>query len=160
MPTMRESNELARLRAMALLRKASISSSPIVNRPDGDIDNLPELSQRVRHLLNILEKQRPPTNMIFFVMYDIESNKVRQAVAKYLLSKGCSRVQKSIFLADLPGDACRSISQDLAQVQAMYDNKDSILIVPLSMDYINSMKIIGQNINLDLILKNKTTLFF
>lgn len=153
-------NETARLKAMALLRKAAISNSPAINRSDGDKDDLPELSERVRHLLDILEKQRPPTNMIFFVMYDIESDKVRRAVAKYLLAKGCSRVQKSIFLADLPGATCRSISQDLAEVQALYDNKDSILIVPLSMDYINSMKIIGQNINLDLILKNKTTLFF
>lgn len=148
------------LKALALLRGASVSGSPAINRFDGYRDDMPELSERLQRMLNILEKERPATNMIFFVMYDIESNKVRQAVAKYLLAKGCSRVQKSIFLADLPADIYRSISQDLAEIQAMYENNDSILIVPLSTDYINSMKIIGQNINLDLILKNKTTLFF
>ena len=157
---MKESSKFPYLKALALLRGASVSGSPAINRFDGYRDDMPELSERLRRMLNILDKERPATNMIFFVMYDIESNKVRQAVAKYLLAKGCSRVQKSIFLADLPGDIYRSISQDLAEVQAMYENNDSILIVPLSTDYINSMKIIGQNINLDLILKNKTTLFF
>ena len=147
-------------KVMALLRGASVSGSPVINRSEGYQDDLPELSERLNNLLGIVNKQRPATNMIFFVMYDIESNKVRQAVAKYLLGKGCSRVQKSIFLADLPGETYRSISEDLAKIQAMYDNNDSILIVPLSTDYINSMKIIGQNVNLDLILKNKTTLFF
>ena len=131
-----------------------------LNRSGGYRDDLPELSERVRYLFDIVDKQRPATDMIFFVMYDIESNKVRRAVAKYLLDKGCTRVQKSIFLADLPPGVCHAVAEDLTEIQAMYDNKDSILIVPLSMDYISSMKVIGRNIHVDLILKNKTTVFF
>ena len=157
---MRRSSKPDRQKLMALLRGASVSDSPAINRSGGYRDDLPELSERVRYLFDIVNKQRPATDMIFFVMYDIESNKVRRAVAKYLLGKGCTRVQKSIFLASLPGSTCRAMAKDLAEIQAMYDNKDSILIVPLSTDYISSMKIIGRNINVDLILKDKTTVFF
>lgn len=98
--------------------------------------------------------------MIFFVMYDIESNKVRRHVVKYLERQGCSRVQKSIFLADLPTSAFEQIKNDLAEVQACYDNQDSILVVPITTDYLKAMKVIGQEINIDVITKSKNTLFF
>ena len=52
------------------------------------------------------------------------------------------------------------IKDDLKEVQACYDNKDSILLVPLSTEQIQAMKIIGQNIDVDLIMGNKNTLFF
>ena len=42
----------------------------------------------------------------------------------------------------------------------MHDNEDSILIVPLSEDYARSMRIIGQQVDLDLIMHAKNTLFF
>ena len=98
--------------------------------------------------------------MLFFVMYDIESNKVRYNVVKYLERKGCTRIQKSIFLADAPADIYDSIRTDLAEVQALYDNHDSIIVCPISPDLLRSMRIIGQNIDIDLIMKNKNTLFF
>ena len=70
------------------------------------------------------------------------------------------RTEKSIFLADLPSDTYERIKQDLTEVQAVYDNEDSILVVPVSTDLLKSMKIIGQNINVDVITHNKNTLFF
>ena len=98
--------------------------------------------------------------MLFFVMYDIESNKVRNLVAKYLIRMGCTRIQKSIFLADLEPESVSKIKSDLADVQSAYENNDSILIVPVSTDELRAMKIIGQNIDMDLIVRNKNTLFF
>lgn len=128
---------------------------------DGDIDELPSLEERIRLILDLVNrKERDSSNMIFFVMYDIASNKVRRAVVKYLERSGCHRVQRSIFLADTKPEMCQQIQRDLAEVQAMYDNKDSIFIVPLSIDYIRSMKVIGENIDFDLILKTRSTLFF
>ena len=128
---------------------------------DGDIDELPSLEERIRLILDLVNrKERNSSNMIVFVMYDIASNKVRRAVVKYLERSGCHRVQRSIFLADTKPEMCQQIQQDLAEVQAMYDNKDSIFIVPLSIDYIRSMKVIGENIDFDLILKTRSTLFF
>lgn len=93
-------------------------------------------------------------------MYDIESNKVRPLVAKYLLRMGCTRVQNSIFLGDLPPDKVSKIRSDLAEVQESYENQDSILVVPISTDNLQAMKIIGKNINIDIITNNRSTLFF
>ena len=69
-------------------------------------------------------------------------------------------MQKSIFLADLPISDYQEIRDDLTEVQAAYDNNDSILVVPISTDYLKSMKIIGQSIAIDVIMHNKNTLFF
>jgi len=98
--------------------------------------------------------------MLFFVMYDIESNKVRYNVVKYLERMGCYRIQKSIFLANLSIEKYESIKSDLVEVQSLYENHDSIIVCPVSSDLLRSMKIIGQSINLDVITQSKTTLFF
>lgn len=98
--------------------------------------------------------------MLFFVMYDIESNKVRYNVVKYLERMGCHRIQKSIFLADLSREKYDAIREDLAEVQALYDNHDSIIVCPVSSELLNSMKIIGKSINVDVITHTKNTLFF
>lgn len=126
-----------------------------------DSNTLPTLEERLRKLLGIVnDNKRPSNHMLFFVMYDIESNKVRRQIVKYLQSKGCTRVQKSIFLADLPTADFEQIKSDLAEVQACYDNEDSILVVPISTDYLKAMKVIGQQINVDIITHAKNTIFF
>lgn len=140
---------------------AGISGSAVPNRIGNDLDNLSSLEERVSKVLGIVNRSnRSATSMLFFVMYDIESNKVRNQVVKYLQRKGCVRVQKSIFLADLEIAEYNNIRNDLAEVQAAYENKDSILVVPISSDYLRSMKIIGQKIELDVIMHSKNTLFF
>ncbi len=161
MPRKRPSPRDLLMRSM-LRHKAAIAGHRMMNiERKSDINELPTLEERLRLILDLVnKKERRSTNMIFFVMYDIESNKVRRNVSKYLLRQGCHRVQRSIFLADVTPEKCRAIQRDLAAVQAMYDNKDSIFIVPLSIDYIKSMKVIGENVDFDLILKTKTTMFF
>ena len=98
--------------------------------------------------------------MLFFVMYDIESNNVRYNIAKYLIRKGCTRIQRSIFLADLSSSVYQEIRQDLTEIQSLYDNHDSIIVCPISTDQLRSMKVIGQNIDIDLITHNRNTMFF
>lgn len=140
---------------------AGISESLAPNRTSNEIDDIIDLEDRVKNILGLVNRdKRPATNMLFFVMYDIESNKVRAQIAKYLIRKGCTRIQRSIFLADLASSEYNTIRQDLAAVQAAYDNKDSILIVPISTDYLQAMKVIGQKIELDIIMHSKNTLFF
>ncbi len=147
---------------MRLIKKSGLTDSPAVGHITGeDIDNLPSIEERVKSILGLINNvKRKPTNVLFFVMYDIASNKVRRLVVKYLIRKGCTRVQKSIFLADLDSAQYEEIKNDLAEVQAAYDNNDSILIVPLSTDYLKAMKVIGQSINVDIITHSKSTLFF
>lgn len=72
----------------------------------------------------------------------------------------CFRIQKSIFLADTPAETMDKIRSDLKEVQECYDNDDSILVVPISTDYLQAMKIIGKTIDVDIIMQTKNTLFF
>lgn len=150
---------------MRRLKGGGVEASKHLRGDDGQSvswrDSMEDLDARIDRLLGIIKrKDRKATNMIFFVMYDIESDKVRTQIAKYLQREGCSRIQNSIFLADLPHERMDKIRTDLAEVQACYDNHDSILVVPISTDYLQAMKIIGKDINVDLILKNRNTLFF
>lgn len=146
---------------MQKLIHAGISASAAPNRLGNDMDDLPALEERISKALGIINRpDRPATNMLFFVMYDIGSNKVRNLVAKYLLRKGCTRIQRSIFLGDLSPTDYETIRNDLTEVQSAYENQDSILIVPISTDYLRSMRIIGQKIELDVILHDRNTLFF
>lgn len=149
------------LLALKKLQHSGISDSPPPNRTVSVMDDIPSLETRVYNLLGLVNDiKRKASNMLFFVMYDIESNKVRRYVVKYLERMGCTRVQKSIFLADLDAAKYQEIKSDLAEVQAAYDNEDSILVVPLSTEYLKAMKIIGKNINIDIITHSKNTLFF
>jgi len=126
--------------------------------PDDPID---DISLRVRKILNIAEKtEKKPTDMTYLVMYDIENNKIRTHIAKYLKKQGCVRIQKSIFMGDTDRKIYHSICQTLKEVQEIYDNHDSILLVPISTDEIKAMKIIGKQINIEIIANNPNTLFF
>ncbi len=153
--------QLTFVEKMQKLAHAGIEKVAEPNRPATRWEELSSLEDRLERVLGIINQvNRPASNMLFFVMYDIESNKVRSQVVKYLQRKGCVRVQRSIFLADLAISEYDSIRKDLAAVQAAYDNNDSILIVPISSDYLRAMKIIGQKIEVDVIMHNKNTLFF
>ena len=98
--------------------------------------------------------------MLFFVMYDIESNKVRRTVATYLEKKGCQRIQKSVYLANLDSSVYEQIRSDLTEVQGMYENNDSIIFCQASVDELKSMDVIGHNLDLDLVLTGRNTMFF
>ncbi len=142
------------------LLEAGIGGSPKVVVKDSS-DLLSPLENRIKNLLGLTEsRKKRQDRMLFFVMYDIESNKVRRLVCKYLIREGCSRVQKSIFLADLPIDIYNKIKTDLAEIQTLYDNEDSIIVLPVSTDYLRMMKVIGKNVDIDVITHTKNTLFF
>ena len=145
---MRKKREpISPLEALRKLAQAGVQDSPRPTRHiDQDLDELPSLESRISCLLGIAnETSRPTTNMIFFTMYDIESNKVRRLIAKYLISKGCTRIQDSIFLAE---------------VQSLYDNHDSIIVCPISTDQLHAMHVIGEQVDVDIITNKRNTLFY
>lgn len=149
------------LQKMNKLKRAGISSNHPISTSINDPSPITDISERVRQIIGLINTpNKNRYSMTFFVMYDIENNKVRYQIAKYLERKSCIRVQRSIFLADLSSDVYNEIKADLAEVQSLYDNHDSILIVPISSDYLQAMKIIGQSIDVDIITKTKNTLFF
>lgn len=145
---------------MKKLIASGINDSPKIVVKD-DSEALTPLDERVQDILGLSDNARKRKDrMLFFVMYDIESDKVRRLVVKYLIREGCTRIQKSIFLADRPVATYNKIKSDLAEVQAVYDNEDSIIVLPVTTDYLRMMKVIGKNIDVDIITHNKNTLFF
>ncbi len=161
MGSKKKKDALTYLQKLRKLKTSGLEHSPVINREANDLDALPTLEERVRTILGIIKKREIIANdMLFFVMYDIESNKVRYNIVKYLERQGCFRIQKSIFLANLSMEKYEDIKHDLAEVQDLYENHDSIIVCPVSSDYLSSMKVIGQSINLDLITRSKNTLFF
>ena len=141
------------------VHQSGIGDKAII-KADGLLE-LNSLEERIQKIFNIIDrKDKTATNMLFFVMYDIESNKVRNQVVKYLIKKGCYRIQKSIFLASTDLSTLNKIKEDLVEIQSYYENLDSILIVPISTDYLQAMKVIGKSIDVDVITKTKNVLFF
>lgn len=157
----KKKKEVGFVETMRKLYRSGLEGSPPPNSLINSHEYLPTLQERVDKILGIINStDRSASNMIFFIMYDIENDKVRRYVSKYLLKMGCTRVQRSIFLADLPSDRYTTIRNDLTEVQAAYENLDSILIVPISTDLLTSMRVIGQTIDIELITNKKNTLFF
>ena len=145
---------------MKKLIASGINDSPKIVVKD-DSEALTPLEERVQDILGLSDNARKRKDrMLFFVMYDIQSDKVRRLVVIYLIREGCTRIQKSIFLADRPVATYNKIKSDLAEVQAVYDNEDSIIVLPVTTDYLRMMKVIGKNIDVDIITHNKNTLFF
>ncbi len=143
------------------IKQAGLSHLRPPDLQDPDIRELGSLDERINRIFELYEKvQKAPGKMIYFIMYDIENNKVRNHIAKYLKKKGCVRVQKSIFLASTERTRFDEIHRTIREVQEVYDNFDSIFLVPVSVDEIRAMKIIGQSINYELVIGNKNTLIF
>lgn len=148
------------LKALAKLKHAHIDQSVVPNRDQVKLDGLQTIDERINSIFKIVKSSNNASNMLCFVMYDIASNKVRYQVVKYLEKMGCSRVQKSIFLGNITRENYEKIRKDLAEVQAAYDNEDSIFITPISVDLLSSMSIIGKQVDIDIITQSKNTLFF
>ncbi|MCO5236644.1 MAG: CRISPR-associated endonuclease Cas2 [Chitinophagaceae bacterium] len=121
---------------------------------------LKPLSDRISLILRIIQN-RPikATAMNYLILYDIEKDKVRNLIAKYLISKGCIRIQKSVFLAHTENKMFDEIRQTLAEINEIYHNHDSIILVPLNVSDARSMKLIGQNVNINQIIDPPGTVF-
>lgn len=127
-----------------------------------DCEEAPPLPAGVQKLIDLLsiKNHKAPEEMYCFIMYDIEDNKVRRLVAKYLEKKGCLRVQKSIFFAKLHRNNYREITQTLREIQDAYLNNDSILALPVGEDMLNSLLVIGKELTYEFSQGTKNTLFF
>lgn len=100
-----------------------------------------------------------PEEMYCLICYDIEHNKIRRLVARLLERQGCIRVQKSVFFARLHRRRYHELTDLLRQIQELYDNTDSILLLPVGEDMLNSLQCIGQSFDLEQLTAPKNTLF-
>jgi CRISPR-associated protein Cas2 len=111
---------------------------------------------------NVFDQYPPKAkkDMICFIMYDISDNRIRKKISDYLEEKGCVRVQKSIFLAQIERTAFQTLQEGLAAIAAAYENDDSIFFIPVPEDSLHKMRIIGKEIDFAFSLGREHTLFF
>ena len=140
-------------------RLKRIKEAGIRPKPKNEDVPLAPLKDRVQTIFNFSEQKTKSTQMIFLIMYDIENDKVRTEIAKYLIRKGCTRIQKSVYMANLDKKIYNEIHQTLKEVQESYENNDSIIMIPVSSDLVRAMKIIGKNIDIDMITGNTNVIF-
>lgn len=143
---------------IAKIRQAGLN--PEALPPKEETDPLLPLPERIQRMLGILQSAPvKSTTMNYFVLYDIQNNKVRKLIAKYLLQKGGIRVQKSVFLLHTDNRMFDEIRQTLAEINEVYENIDSIILIPLNISDARSMKLIGKNVNIDQIIDPPNTVF-
>ena len=158
---MAKRRELSFYERILKIRQAGLSDDSNLSFVPEDYELLP-LVERLPLVDAILKKAvvKKINTMYSFIMYDIENDKIRTHIAKYLIKKGCVRVQKSVYLSELKRKNFDEIYRTLQEINAMYDNYDSIFFIPIGEDVINTMKIVGKNVDFELIVKPGNTLFF
>lgn len=124
-------------------------------RDSARFDDIEDLDKRVAaielHLNQYIHKSNVDT-MLFFVMYDIEDHKVRLHVAKYLKKQGCTRMQKSVFIGNAPMKVYREIADTLREVNALYTNGDSIMVLPVTKESMVQVNIIGKDLDYKMVV--------
>lgn len=147
------------------LRRAGFSVAEINQETCDSTENdedilLVPLPERIKKIIGIIQdKPIKSTTMNYLILYDISNNKVRTLVAKYLESKGCIRIQKSVFLSHSNHKKFDEIRETLVDINDAYENEDSIILIPINVSDARSMKLIGQNVNIDQIIDPPNTIF-
>ena len=134
-------------------------------RPDPRIGNFlagMDRDDRLQKLIEILNKTKEmkPGNVLTFIMYDIENNRIRRYISKFLEKQGYVRVQKSVFFGNVPRTLHIQVYSILKDVSEKYENGDSLMFLPISLDMFNSLKVVGKNLDYELAIQEQTTLFF
>lgn len=151
---------------LLMLKEAGLTVDKTVNSNESITNNesdtfIDSLSDRIQKVLNIIQsKPLKSVDMLALIMYDIENNKVRTLLAKYLIENGCVRIQKSVYLLRSSRKLFQEIEQTIKEIQELYENEDSILLVPIPINTPESMKIIGKDIQIDTLVNKPNTLFF
>jgi len=127
-----------------------------------DADQVEPLPARIGRILDFLRRPRPKNadTMYYFILYDITDDRIRNYIAKYLLERGCIRIQKSVYMAHLQKSAYIDMHETLREVNDLYDNEDSIIFIPLDEFHVEMMKMVGKNVDVSMVVDPPNTLFF
>ena len=96
--------------------------------------------------------------LLVWVIYDISSNKRRNAVIKACKNYGLYRVQKSVFLGTLNRNEIDSIALECKD--AIDIDVDSVYVFPLCEDDFKKVKLIGQAFDKELVNDDIISKFF
>lgn len=96
--------------------------------------------------------------MLTWVVYDIQSTKIRNSIIKKCKNIGLYRVQKSIFLGKLNKNEIKELK---LFIENMVDKQnDSVYIFPIRRDDYQTMGIIGKGFDKELISDEIISKFF
>ncbi|UAM97252.1 CRISPR-associated endonuclease Cas2 [Polaribacter litorisediminis] len=124
------------------------------------VDGLEAINVRISKIMELISKNKKNLNSVYiYIIYDISDSKIRTYVSTYLERNGLVRVQLSVFFGNIKRELYQKIQQTLKEINDMYTNKDSIFIIPIGEDILNKTTIIGENIDFDIIVHHKATLF-
>lgn len=97
--------------------------------------------------------------LIYIIAYDIEKDKIRNYLSKYLLRNGAIRIQKSLFLAKWKKSIYKNVKQDFLTLNDLYKSNDTIILMPLATDMFQNFFCIGKNLQLEAVAENIHTFF-
>lgn len=85
--------------------------------------------------------------MHYVICYDLEDDRLRGKTAKALQRHGCTRVQRSVFVA--PNMDKKELARLLADLQRLLAGRhapgDSLLVLPLRDEHVAEIRAIGEN---------------
>jgi CRISPR-associated protein Cas2 len=87
--------------------------------------------------------------VLTWVVYDISKNRTRTKIAKRCLDFGLYRVQKSVFLGDVPPNRVEEIllfSRELLDLET-----DAVYVFPMCRDDFDKVRIVGQEFDRKLV---------
>lgn len=79
--------------------------------------------------------------MLFWFIYDISDNKPRRLISEKAIELGLIRVQKSVFVGNIPKSAIDELS--LYSRQQMNSKVDSVYILPMCQDDFKKVSLMG-----------------
>lgn len=158
-PPIKEFNLIEKVKR---LRDAGFSEN--IDNIGSKMEDVTELMQplpeRIKLILRIINQEPiKAVNMNYLILYDIEKNKIRSLVSKYLIHKGCVRIQKSVFLMHSNHKKFDEIKETLVEINDIYENNDSIILIPINVSDARSMKLIGKNVDINQIVNQPNTVF-
>lgn len=80
--------------------------------------------------------------MLTWVVYDIAKDRTRTRIARRCLDFGLYRVQKSVYLGDLPPNRVEEIL--LASRELLDPDTDSVYVFPMCRADFDQVRIVGQ----------------
>lgn len=124
-------------------------------------ENIP-LPERVNFLIELLAQplNAMQAESIYMLMYDIENNSVRRLVAKYLERLGFIRIQKSVYFARLSEVSRRNVVETLREINEVYENNDSIVLLPLTAEQLKNGHLLGKELHINMLIHKPRVVFF
>lgn len=100
-----------------------------------------------------------PKAMNCFIFYDIENNKLRVRLAKYILEKGGQRIQKSVYLANISKRIYEEIFETFCELEEVLEEQDSIFMVPIGEYHLAELKMIGKDVDMSFSRSSQYVIF-